>query len=442
MNKLKKVFIAFILCLTFMNVSLIDVEASSQGDKLVSVAMAEQGNSYKSKYGATKNAWCASFVSWAARQAGIPTSIIPSTESASGMKSAVVSLGGKVVSSPQKGDLVFYKHSKTGSICHVAIMTSSTMSIHGNYSNKVTYMAADNYYDSRNVKTTRSRMIFVRPKYGALTTTAPDNSTPNNTTNNNSNTNTNTTVKPTVKPTVTKTSIAKFTVKGITEKVEYTGKAIKPEITLYNGSKKIASSNYTVSYSKNTNPGKATVTITGKGDYTGTITKTFTILEVDYSALNKAKKSVPADLSIYTDETVTALNTTLTAVNKLKSTSVQKTVDDSTNKLTKAIAALVIKKADYTLVDAALEKVPTDLSDYTKESIALLNSAIEVIDREKLITEQDVVNQMALSIEDAIASLELNPLRSEVVVPIALGAIAIACGVFFISKKKLKVNKA
>lgn len=40
--------------------------------------------------------------------------------------------GGKVVTSPQREDLVFYK-TTNGTISHVAIMTSSTMSIHGNY---------------------------------------------------------------------------------------------------------------------------------------------------------------------------------------------------------------------------------------------------------------------------------------------------------------------
>ena len=38
-----------------------------------------------------------------------------------------------------------------------------------------------------------------------------------------------------------------------------------------------ASTDYTVSYKNNTNAGKATVTITGKGKYNGSVTKTFTI---------------------------------------------------------------------------------------------------------------------------------------------------------------------
>lgn len=58
----------------------------------------------------------------------------------------------------------------------------------------------------------------------------------------------------------------------------YTGKALKPSVTVkYNGKKLNAGTDYTVAYTNNKNPGKATVKITGKGYYTGTLTATFTI---------------------------------------------------------------------------------------------------------------------------------------------------------------------
>lgn len=58
----------------------------------------------------------------------------------------------------------------------------------------------------------------------------------------------------------------------------YTGKSIKPEIivTDSNGSA-ISKTDYTVSYKNNTVPGSAAATIKFKGDYAGTVTKTFTI---------------------------------------------------------------------------------------------------------------------------------------------------------------------
>ena len=58
----------------------------------------------------------------------------------------------------------------------------------------------------------------------------------------------------------------------------YTGKAITPEATLKNGSTMLKKgTDYAVSYTNNKNVGKATVTITGKGTYWGTVKKTFTI---------------------------------------------------------------------------------------------------------------------------------------------------------------------
>lgn len=58
----------------------------------------------------------------------------------------------------------------------------------------------------------------------------------------------------------------------------YDGKAKKPTVTVKDSKdKKIASSNYTVKYSDNKKVGKATVKITFKGNYSGTVSKTFTI---------------------------------------------------------------------------------------------------------------------------------------------------------------------
>ncbi len=58
----------------------------------------------------------------------------------------------------------------------------------------------------------------------------------------------------------------------------YTGKAVtpKPAVTM-DGCTLVASSDYTLSYANNVRPGTATVTITGKGNYTGTQKVTFTI---------------------------------------------------------------------------------------------------------------------------------------------------------------------
>ena len=58
----------------------------------------------------------------------------------------------------------------------------------------------------------------------------------------------------------------------------YDGTAKQPSVTVKYGSTTLTKdTDYTVSYSNNTNAGTATVTITGKGGYTGSTTKNFTI---------------------------------------------------------------------------------------------------------------------------------------------------------------------
>lgn len=66
----------------------------------------------------------------------------------------------------------------------------------------------------------------------------------------------------------------------------YTGKQLKPALTVKVGGKALtAGKHYTAAYTNNINPGKATVTLTGKGSYTGTVTKTFKIKPAAVSAL-------------------------------------------------------------------------------------------------------------------------------------------------------------
>ncbi|MCM1211996.1 MAG: InlB B-repeat-containing protein [Blautia sp.] len=69
-------------------------------------------------------------------------------------------------------------------------------------------------------------------------------------------------------------------VDGKTDVVEYTGEAITPAVTVKvteGADPLVEDTDYTVAYTNNTEAGTATVTVTGKGDYTGTVTKTFTI---------------------------------------------------------------------------------------------------------------------------------------------------------------------
>ena len=65
----------------------------------------------------------------------------------------------------------------------------------------------------------------------------------------------------------------------------YTGSAKKPNVTVKDGDYTLVEGkDYTVTYSNNTNAGTATATVTGKGNYTGSVSKNFTI--------NKASRDV------------------------------------------------------------------------------------------------------------------------------------------------------
>lgn len=81
----------------------------------------------------------------------------------------------------------------------------------------------------------------------------------------------------TCKITVTKPlSKTKITLSNTT--YVYNGSARKPTVTVKDGKTTLnKGTHYTVKYTNNKNAGKATVTITGKGYYTGTVNKTFKI---------------------------------------------------------------------------------------------------------------------------------------------------------------------
>ena len=84
----------------------------------------------------------------------------------------------------------------------------------------------------------------------------------------------------------------------------YTGSLIVPNITVScNDVELVKDTDYTVSYSNNKNVGTATISITGIGDYTGTITKNFNIVARDIS--DTTIGSIPNQT--YTGNSISAL---------------------------------------------------------------------------------------------------------------------------------------
>ena len=128
----------------------------------------------------------------------------------------------------------------------------------------------------------------------------------------------------------------------------------------------------------------------------------------DYSAVEAAMAAIPTDLTVYTDESVAALNTAVNGVVRGKAFVSQANVNAMAKAIEDAIAALQYKDADYTKVDAAIAKANGLNKDDYKDFTAV-EAAVNAVVRDKNITEQNEVDAMAKAIEDAIAALEKKP---------------------------------
>ena len=125
----------------------------------------------------------------------------------------------------------------------------------------------------------------------------------------------------------------------------------------------------------------------------------------DYSAVETAMAAIPTDLTVYTDESVAALNTAVDGVVRGKAFVSQANVDAMAQAIEDAIAALQYKDADYTKVDEAVAKANALNKDNYKDFSAV-ETAVNAVVRDKNITEQSEVDAMAKAIEDAIAALQ------------------------------------
>lgn len=160
----------------------VTVNAANTADSIVDIARAEIGNSYYQKYNGHKNAWCADFVTWCAKQAGV--SSIASSSSCYNMYMGMKDSCERVYS-PQKGDIVFFYCNKcsttAGKWCHVGIMEDSTYSIEGNNwsdgTSKVQRGKSYNHNGDLGYRHGDSSgcitRIYLRPNYDNSSTSAP-----------------------------------------------------------------------------------------------------------------------------------------------------------------------------------------------------------------------------------------------------------------------------
>ena len=124
----------------------------------------------------------------------------------------------------------------------------------------------------------------------------------------------------------------------------------------------------------------------------------------DYSNVYEVLGNIPADLSIYTNESVANLYSAVEALRGYRDLAQQSDVDKMTNDINDAVEALVYKSADYTELDKA-EEAAKALNKDDYEDFSEVEKALAAIDRTKNITEQADVDAMVKAINDAVANL-------------------------------------
>ena len=144
-------------------------------------------------------------------------------------------------------------------------------------------------------------------------------------------------------PALSRISISKASVTLSTSTYAYDGKAKKPGVTVkLNGKTLKNGTDYTASYSNNTKVGTAKVTITGKGNYTGSVSKT-------YSIKNDFKKATVSGIST---KAFTGKNITQTITVKYNGKTLKKgtdyTVSYSNNKSIGTATVKIAGKGSYT----------------------------------------------------------------------------------------------
>mgnify|MGYP001103242649 CR=1 FL=1 len=144
-------------------------------------------------------------------------------------------------------------------------------------------------------------------------------------------------------PALSRISISKASVTLSTSTYAYDGKAKKPGVTVkLNGKTLKNGTDYTVSYSNNTKVGTATVKITGKGNYTGSVSKT-------YSIKNNFKKATVSGISTkaFTGKNITQ-SITVKYNGKTLKNGTDYTVSYSNNKSIGTATVKITGKGSYT----------------------------------------------------------------------------------------------
>ena len=145
------------------------------------------------------------------------------------------------------------------------------------------------------------------------------------------------------------------------------------------------------------------------------VTENTTYQSADYTEYNKAVEQANAiDRSLYTD--LTELDEALSADISGLSNAQQNIVDEQTAKIKAALDNLVLKPADYTEYNKAVEQAKSLNRDHYVD-FSKVDEALAVDVSGKNITEQAEIDAQTEAITDAINGLELKPVAPPVTNP-------------------------
>ena len=130
---------------------------------------------------------------------------------------------------------------------------------------------------------------------------------------------------------------------------------------------------YTVTYSNNTAPGAGMVTVTGKGNFSGTIQKSFSINEAGKTAIGAATVTLEKDTYLETGAAIEPGVTSVVLGEKTLTKDTDYSVSYMNNEVPGTAEVVIAGKGDYT---GSVKKTFTILKDLNKTEIVLSNNGI------------------------------------------------------------------
>ncbi|MBQ3593250.1 MAG: hypothetical protein II982_02680, partial [Clostridia bacterium] len=141
-------------------------------------------------------------------------------------------------------------------------------------------------------------------------------------------------------------------------------------------------------------------TITGGSSHSQTVSGTayVTITDItETSTIGTIRKGTASKLVVNLDDTSAGL------LDNVSNWKTDETVEVYIN------GVKCVPPADYTAVESAIAKIPTDLDIYTDETVQAVLDAEDAVEYGLDVTAQETVNAYAAAIEDAVSKLELKP---------------------------------